>query len=65
MFGLFLIPAAGLGFFFGAWILMLFWGSVASWFDGPTLSYVNSLWVNLGLWASVCPLVIGAFRKMS
>ena len=63
MFGLFLIPMAGLGFFFGAWMLMLFWGSIASWYDAPTLSYINSVWATLGIWAAIVPLVAATLKK--
>jgi len=31
-------------FFLESFFVMLFWGAIASWFDAPTISYVQS-WV--------------------
>jgi hypothetical protein len=38
---------------------MLFWGIVSKWFNITTISYVNSMFVTLGLWLAIAPLAAG------
>ena len=52
------IPSTGGGFFFSAWILMIFWGIVADDLDVRTMSYKTALVATIGLWMSVAPLVV-------
>ncbi|HTY82261.1 MAG TPA: hypothetical protein VMB24_05720 [Dehalococcoidales bacterium] len=56
--GFFRILTAIPGFFLSAFFLMLFWGIVAKWISPSayTISYVNAMFVTLGLWLAVAPL---------
>lgn len=58
----FAIPGAGLGFFFSAWLLMIFWGIVSPWFNIATISYINAMLVTLAIWLIVAPLAATAAR---
>ena len=42
-----LLALAAGSFFLESFFVMLFWGSIASWFDAPTISYVQSLTITL------------------
>jgi hypothetical protein len=59
--GFFRIFSAIPGFFLSAFFLMLFWGIVAKWISPAayTISYVNAMFVTLGLWLAVAPLAAG------
>jgi len=57
--GYFRILSAIPGFFLSSFFLMLFWGIVSKWFGINTISYVNSMFVTLGLWLAVAPLAAG------
>lgn len=61
--GYFAIPAAGLGFFFSAWLLMMFWGIVSPDLGITTISYPTSMLVTIALWLVVSPLVAASVRK--
>jgi hypothetical protein len=61
--GFFAIPAAGLGFFFSAWLTMIFWGTVAPDFDIRTISYPTAMLMTIGLWLIVAPLAAAAGKK--
>ena len=61
--GFFAIPAAGVGFFFSAWLTMIFWGIVAPDFDIRTISYPTAMLVTIALWLVVAPLAAAAGRK--
>ncbi len=41
--GFFAIPAAGLGFFFSAWLTMIFWGIVAPDIGVAKISYTTAM----------------------
>jgi hypothetical protein len=58
--GFFAIPAAGAGFFFSAWLTMIFWGIVAPDFDVRTISYPTAMLMTIGLWLIVAPLAAAA-----
>ena len=60
--GFFLIPGAGVGFFFCAWLTMIFWGIIAKDLDIPTIGYPMAMLVTIALWLVVAPL-IAASRK--
>ncbi len=53
MVGPFPIPAL---FFFSAWLLMVFWGMVASSIGLSTISYLTSMLATIGLWLVVFPI---------
>ncbi len=58
--GFFAIPAAGVGFFFSAWLTMIFWGIVAPDFDVRTIGYPTAMLMTIGLWLIVAPLAAAA-----
>lgn len=61
--GLLAIPAAGLGFFFSAWITMIFWGIIAPDFGIATISYVQAMLVTIAIWLVVAPLAAASARR--
>lgn len=61
--GFFAIPAAGLGFFFSAWLTMIFWGTVAPDFGVRTISYPTAMLMTIGLWLIVAPLAAAASKQ--
>ncbi len=61
--GFFAIPTAGIGFFFSAWLTMIFWGMVSPDFDVRTISYPTAMLITLGLWLIVAPLAAAAGKK--
>ena len=54
----FAIPFAGGGFFFSAWMLMMFWGVLAPRLDVPTLSYGDAMTATIALWLVLAPLIL-------
>jgi hypothetical protein len=54
--GYFRILAAIPGFFISAFILMLFWGSIAPDFGIAAISYVKSMEITIAIWLVVAPL---------
>ncbi|MBI4337489.1 MAG: hypothetical protein HY683_06645 [Chloroflexi bacterium] len=62
--GFFAIPSAGGGFFFAAWLTMLFWGIAAPRLGLRTISYVQAMLVTIGLWLVVAPLFWAMARRM-
>jgi hypothetical protein len=60
MSGFFAIPAAGAGFFFCAWLTMIFWGIIAPNFGAPTIGYVTAMLITIALWLVVAPLAAAA-----
>ncbi|MFQ5860394.1 MAG: hypothetical protein ACE5IG_02440, partial [Dehalococcoidia bacterium] len=58
----FRIPAAGAGFFFSAWLAMLFWGIIGPELDLGTIDYPMAMLVTIALWLVLAPL-IGATRR--
>lgn len=61
--GFFAIPAAGLGFFFSAWLTMIFWGIIAPDIGVAKISYTTAMLVTIALWLVVAPLVAASVRK--
>jgi len=61
--GFLAIPAAGVGFFFSAWLTMIFWGIVAPDFDVRTIGYPTAMLVTIALWLIVAPLAGAAGRR--
>jgi hypothetical protein len=61
--GFFAIPAAGAGFFFSAWLTMIFWGIVAPDFDVRTIGYPTAMLMTIGLWLIIAPLAAAAGKR--
>jgi hypothetical protein len=61
--GFFAIPAAGLGFFFSAWLTMIFWGIVAPDIGVEKIGYTTAMLVTIALWLVVAPLIAASVRK--
>ncbi len=61
--GFFAIPGAGGGFFFSAWLVMVFWGIIAPDLQIPTISYPKSMLVTIALWLAVAPLFWSMIRR--
>ena len=57
---LFSLPFIVGGFFFGAWVAMIFWGMLAEDFGLPTISYAQAMVLTGGLWLVILPLASGA-----
>lgn len=53
----FRLPAAGVGFFVSAWVLMLFAGVVADDVGIKPFGYLTSMVVTIGTWLVVVPAV--------
>lgn len=60
---IFAIPSAGAGFFFSAWLAMVFWGIVAPDVGLATIDYPKAMVVTIGQWLVVAPLVGAVSRK--
>ena len=58
----FLIPAAGLSFFFCAWLTMIFWGIIAPDFGAATISYTKAMLITIAIWLIVAPLAAAVAR---
>lgn len=56
-FSIFLIPSAGVSFFFSAWLMMIFWGIISPDLGIPTIGYAKAMLVTIALWMAVVPLV--------
>ncbi len=56
------IPAAGVGFFFSAWVLMLGAGAFASDVGIKPFGYGTSMFVTIILWVAMAP-VVGAIAR--
>jgi len=50
------IPTAGGGFFFSAWLTMVFWGIIAPDLGLTTIGYLKAMLVTIALWLAVAPL---------
>ncbi|MBI4305885.1 MAG: hypothetical protein HY678_06155 [Chloroflexi bacterium] len=59
---IFAIPAAGIGFFFSAWVLMIFAGILSGDLGTKPISYTTSLLATIALWLVTAP-VIGAIAR--
>ena len=60
---IFAIPTAGVGFFFSAWLAMIFWGIVAPDLEIPTISYPKAMLITIALWLVVGPVVAAISKK--
>jgi len=60
--GFFAIPAAGVAFFFCAWLTMIFWGIIAPNFDIATIGYPKAMLITIAIWLAVAPLTAAAAR---
>ena len=54
---LFLVPTAGISFFFSAWLTMVFWGIIASDVGIDTIGYPTAMLVTIAIWLIIAPLV--------
>ena len=61
--GILMIPRAGLGFFFSAWITMIFWGIVGPDVGLQTISYVKAMVVTIALWLVMAPVITTISRR--
>ncbi len=50
------IPTAGLGFFFSAFLTMIFWGIIAPDFGLETISYTKAMLITIAIWLVLAPL---------
>lgn len=57
------IPAAGVFYFFSAWLVMVFGGVVAEDLGINTYSYGTALIITIALWLAVAPLAAAASGK--
>ena len=60
---MFAIPSAGAGFFFSAWLAMVFWGIVAPEVGLRTIDYLMAMVVTIGQWLVVAPVIGGVTWK--
>jgi hypothetical protein len=51
------LPAAGLMFFFSAWLLMIFAGITADDVGIAPFGYTTSMVVTIGLWLTLAPAI--------
>jgi len=63
MWGILMIPGAGVGFFFSAWITMVFWGIVGPDVGLQTISYVKAMVVTIALWVIMAPVITAISRR--
>ena len=61
--GFFAIPGAGVGFFFCAWLTMIFWGMIAPDFDVRTIGYPTAMLITIALWLIVAPLAAATGKR--
>jgi hypothetical protein len=60
---LFLIPTAGVSFFFCAWLAMIFWGIVAPKLDIITISYPMAMLITIAVWLIISPLIAAISKR--
>lgn len=56
------IPAAGVGFFFSSWLLMLFAGILSDDLGTKPFGYTTAMLVTIALWLVIAP-VVGAISR--
>ena len=56
------IPAAGVGFFFSSWLMMLFAGILADDLGTNPIGYTTSMLTTIALWLVIAP-VVGAMAR--
>ncbi len=61
--GYFSIPTAAGGFFFSAWVLMIFWGIIAPDFGVETIGYKMAMLITIAIWLVVAPLAAAIAKK--
>ena len=61
--GFFAIPDAGAGFFFSAWLTMIFWGIVAPDIGVEKIGYPMAMLITIAIWLIVAPLIAASVRK--
>ena len=61
--GFFAIPTAGVGFFFCAWLTMIFWGVIAPDFGFRTIGYPTAMLMTIAIWLVVAPLAAATGKK--
>ena len=61
--GIFLIPGAGVSFFFSAWLMMIFWGIVAPDLGIDTIGYTKAMLITIALWLVVAPLIAASLKS--
>lgn len=61
----FRLPTAGVGFFIGAWLLMVFAGIVHHDVGIRPFGYVTSMLATIGLWLAVAPAIGAVARTKS
>jgi len=59
----FSIPTAAGGFFFSAFLLMIFWGIVAPDLGVATIGYKMAMLITIAAWLVVAPLVAAIARR--
>lgn len=57
------ILAAIPGFFFSAFLTMIFWGIVAPDFDVETIGYTKAMLLTIALWLIVAPMAAAVLKK--
>ncbi len=63
MSGFFRIPAAGAGFFFSAWLTMIFWGIIAPDIGLRTINYPMAMLVTIAIWLVIAPVVAAISQR--
>ena len=61
--GFFRIPAAGGGFFFSAWLTMVFWGVIGPDVGLKTIDYPMAMLVTIALWLILAPVMTAITRR--
>ena len=61
--GFFRIPAAGGGFFFSAWLTMVFWGVIGPDVGLKTIDYPMAMLVTIALWLILAPVITAITRR--
>jgi hypothetical protein len=60
---LFLIPTAGVSFFFCAWLAMIFWGIVSPDLGIQTIGYPKAMLVTIAVWLVITPLIAAISKR--
>ena len=61
--GFFALPVAVAGFFFSAWLTMIFWGIIAPDFGVDKIGYPMAMLITIALWLIVAPLAFAVVGK--
>ena len=60
---LFLIPTAGVSFFFCAWLTMIFWGIISPDLGISTIGYPKAMLVTIVVWLIITPLIAAISKR--